>query len=87
MTPAKEAIRLMTDEAEKLGADADDTQGIIRQIVTDHNLGFNAWFCVCCEIADRRARSAGFRGEAHRAYVAATKRTEEMRAGRESQDS
>jgi hypothetical protein len=79
MTLVKEAIRLMADAAEKLGADADDTKGIIRRIVTAHDLGFNAWFCVCCEIANREARGAGFRGEAHRAYVAATKRTEELR--------
>ncbi len=40
----QEATRVLTDEAERLGADANDDQGIVRELVTAHGLNFNAWF-------------------------------------------
>jgi len=50
----EKAIKLMADAAEKGGADANDSTGLVRAIVTAHGLSFNAWFCVCCELADRK---------------------------------
>jgi hypothetical protein len=64
---AAEATRILTDEAERLGADANDSEGIVRQLVFAHGLGFNAWFCVCCELADRKAQKQGFKNQADRA--------------------
>ncbi len=66
------AIRIMADEAEKLNADSNDENQIIRQIVLRRGLGFNAWFCVCCEIADRQARKEGFKSSIDRAAKAAS---------------
>jgi hypothetical protein len=63
----KTAIKLLTDEALKHDADANDSNGAVRQLVTAHGLGFNAWFCVCCEIADRKAQSQGYENQGHRA--------------------
>jgi hypothetical protein len=63
----QEAIRLLTDEAERQGAEPNDDQGIVRALVTSHGLSFNAWFCVCCELADRGAQRQGFRDQGHRA--------------------
>lgn len=62
-----EATRLLADEAIRLGADANDEQGIVRELVTRHELGFNAWFVVCCEIADRKAQLEGFKNQFERA--------------------
>lgn len=66
-----EALRLLTDEAERQGAEANDEQGIVRALVVAHGLGFNAWFCVCCELADRAAKRQGYDNEVHRAFTAA----------------
>jgi hypothetical protein len=66
MTTA-EAIRLMADAAAEQGADANDSTGIVREIVVAHGLSFNAWLCVCCELADRAAQKEGYRDQAHRA--------------------
>ena len=66
-TDIKEVIRLLTDEAQKQGADANDSTGIIRALVTAHGFGFEAWFCVCCEIADRNAQKEGFKNQFERA--------------------
>lgn len=63
----KTAIKILTDEAQKQGADSNDSKGIVRDLVTANGLGFNAWFCVCCELADRKAQSQGYEGSAHRA--------------------
>ncbi len=67
----EDTIRLMTDAAEEQGADVNDTNGVIRAIVTAHGLGFNAWFCVCCELADRSAQRQGFKNQCERAYTLA----------------
>ena len=63
----KEAIRLLTDEAQKQGADANDSTGVIRALVAAHGFGFEAWFCVCCELADRNAQKEGFKDQFARA--------------------
>ncbi len=63
----QEATRVLTDEAERLGADANDDQGIVRELVTAHGLNFNAWFVVCCELADRKAQKEGHKDQADRA--------------------
>jgi hypothetical protein len=62
-----EAVRILTDEAERLGATADDNNGTVRQLVTANGLSFNAWFCVCCELADRSAQREGFKNQFDRA--------------------
>jgi hypothetical protein len=64
---ANEATQILANEAERLGAEPNDEQGIVRALVTTHGLSFNAWFCVCCELADRNARKQGFKGQADRA--------------------
>lgn len=50
---AAEATRLLADRAHVLGADAKDSNGVVRALVTAHSLGFYAWFCVCCELGSR----------------------------------
>lgn len=80
ITDSKEAIAILADEAERQGADANDTNGTVRAIVTTHGLGFNAWFCVCCELADRAARRQGFKNEVDRAFMAAKQTIEAKRA-------
>ncbi len=64
---AEEATMILADEAEKLGADANDCKGIVRQLVVAHGLGFCAWFCVCCELADRSAQHEGYKNQIDRA--------------------
>ena len=71
MDKVKAIIQTLTDKAESLGADANDSQCIVRAIVTAHGLGFYAWFCVCCELAERKAKRMGFDGEVDRAYTLA----------------
>ena len=71
MTDVKDAVRLLTDEAERLGAEANDEQHVVRSLVLAHGLGFNAWFCVCCELAERSAKQNGFASECDRAYTVA----------------
>lgn len=66
-------VTVMADEAEKSNADSNDENGVIRQIVIKHGLGFNAWFCVCCEIADRAARKEGFNNSIDKAISAVTR--------------
>ena len=61
------AIQLMADAAEEQGADANDSTGVVRAIVTAHGLEFCAWLCVCCELADRAARREGFKDQVDRA--------------------
>ena len=68
---AREAIQLLSDHAEKLGADAADSNGLVRAVVTAHELGFDAWLCVCCELADRSARRQGYADQADRAAALA----------------
>ena len=63
----QEAVTLLADEAERLNADANDTNGAVRELVLDHGLSFNAWFCVCCELADRSARREGYKDQFDRA--------------------
>ena len=64
---AQEAVTVLTDEAIRRGADANDDNGIVRGLIFEHELGFYAWFCVCCEIADRQARAEGFANQGERA--------------------
>lgn len=59
----------LADAAEARGADCNDTAGIVRELVITHNLGFYAWFCVCCELADRAACREGYKSSGHRAAV------------------
>ncbi len=66
-----EAIRIMADEAEKVGGEPNDENGVVRGIVLGHGLSFNAWFCVCCELADRSARRDGFKDSIDHAAQAA----------------
>lgn len=66
MTSA-EATQLLADQAQELGADGADSTGIVRAIVKAHGLGVCAWLCVCCELADRDARRAGYKDQAARA--------------------
>lgn len=67
----QDAITLLADAAEQEGANANDDAGIVRAIVTQHGLGFNAWFVVCCELADRSARREGFKDQFERAFIRA----------------
>ena len=64
---AQEATKILADEAERQGADANDDKGIVRRLVLAHGLSFNAWLCVCCELADRDARKQGFKNQFDRA--------------------
>ena len=59
-----EAIKVLADEAEEKGGTANDHSGTVRSIVESYGLGFNAWFCVCCELADRKAQRLGFENQA-----------------------
>jgi len=68
-------VRAMADEAEALGADCEDTKGYVSAIVRHHGAGFNAWFCVCCELADREARRDGFKDALDKAFSAKGART------------
>lgn len=61
------AIRLMADDAALNGADANDSTGYVRDLVAQNGLGFNAWLCVCCELADRSAQAEGFADQFQRA--------------------
>lgn len=72
-----EAIKVLTDEAERLNADANDTTGVVRQLVMAHGFGFEAWFCVCCELADRSAQRQGFKNQVDRAFTVAKQRLTE----------
>jgi hypothetical protein len=79
ITTAKEAIEALTGLAVEQGADANDTTGVVRQIVTAHLPGrpdaqFAAWFCVCIEIGDRAARAEGYDSAVARAWALATRR-------------
>lgn len=64
---AAEATKIMTDKAQELGADAADSKGIVRALMLANGFGFDAWFCVICELADRDAQSQGFRDQFDRA--------------------
>lgn len=82
---ANEAIRLMTDEAERQGATANDESRIVRAIVTANLPGrpdaqFNAWICICIDLADRAARRQGYQSEVDRAYTAAKAKIDARKA-------
>lgn len=66
----QEAIRIMADEAECQGATPNDDNGVVREIVFAHGFSFEAWLCVCCELADRRARMKGFKDQIDQALQA-----------------
>jgi hypothetical protein len=68
---AATATQILADEAERRGATPNDDDGTVRALVAAHGLGFCAWFCVCCELADRRARAEGYTSQAHRAAAIA----------------
>lgn len=74
MTNEQLAVQLLADYAEELGATANDEDRKVRELVSDHGLGFNAWFCVCCELADRAAKRQGYSSEVARAFSVATAR-------------
>lgn len=60
MIPTKETTKILADEAEGLGATSDDEIGVVGALVAQHGLGALAWFCVCCELADREAQREGY---------------------------
>lgn len=62
-----EAIKLLADKAQEMGATASDKDDKVRVLVLSNGLGFNAWFCVCCELADREARAQGWKDQFDRA--------------------
>lgn len=69
-----DAIRLLADEAERQGSDANDSSGIVRALVGVNLPGrvdaqFSAWFCVCCELADRAARVNGYTSAVEQAWA------------------
>ena len=57
------AIAEMADLAEFNNATANDETGVVRAVVAHYGFGFEAWFCVCCELADRAARRKGFKDQ------------------------
>lgn len=59
----KQAIRIMADAAETQGGTASDDNGVVHAIVTTHGFSFEAWLCVCCELADRGACRRGFKDQ------------------------
>ncbi len=59
----KQATAIMADEAERQNATPDDDSGVVRAIVIAQGFGFGAWFCVCCELADRKAQRLGFKDQ------------------------
>ena len=67
ITDVKEAVRRLADECEKFGGTASDDDGTVRYIVEHYGQGFGAWFCVCCELADRSAQREGFKNQGDRA--------------------
>jgi len=68
MANIAEAIKIMADKAIALGeTTGSDATGIVRAVVLANGLSFNAWFCVCCEIADRNAQAEGFKNQQDRA--------------------
>lgn len=68
MTDIKALISNLAQQAIENGADANDTTGVVRAMALSHGWGFDAWFCICCEIADVEARSLGYENAAHRAF-------------------
>ncbi len=77
---AAAATLILADEAERQGATPDDSAGIVRALVLAHGLEFCAWFCVCCELADRAARREGFDNQGHRAIMRALQNTGRLKA-------
>lgn len=71
MNKLDQIIQILTNVVVERGATANDDNGIVRALVTQHGLGFNAWFCICCELANREARSEGFADKVDRAYALA----------------
>ena len=65
----KQAIAMMVDRAEELGATADDASGLVRDLVEANGLGFNAWFCICVDLADRSAQREGYANQCARAWA------------------
>jgi hypothetical protein len=60
-------IGALADSAEMRGASASDEDGVVRRLVESYGLDFLAWFCVCCELAERSARREGFKDQGERA--------------------
>jgi hypothetical protein len=67
----KTLLKELVDRAETLGATANDEDGTVRRLVGEYGLGFNAWFCVCCDLANRAAQAEGYSSEVERAFEAA----------------
>ena len=74
-----QAVNLMAGYAQELGADANDESGIVRNIVSNHGLGFEAWLLVCCELADRKAQQNGYKDQ----YDGAGKKMQQSQAYKE----
>ena len=80
----KEIVISLTDRAQELGADPNDDQRIIRDLITRRTnlpaeVHFPVWLCVCCELADREAQAEGYDNQVHRALAKAKAITEERR--------
>lgn len=76
---ASDVIQPLADEAECQGADSSDSCGIVRALVAVNLPGstdeqFSAWFCVCCELANRSARAEGYYDSVERAWTLAHRR-------------
>ena len=65
----KQALAMMVDRAEELGATADDAGGLVRDLVEANSLGFNAWFCICVDLANRSAQREGYANQYARAWA------------------
>jgi hypothetical protein len=52
----EQAVKLLADEAERRGATADDDGFIVRELVLENGLGFNAWLSICCELDGRHGK-------------------------------
>jgi hypothetical protein len=68
------AVQEMATLAESHEATANDENGIVRAVVARYlpnrpDAQFSAWFLVCCELADREAKRAGYKNEVERAYT------------------
>jgi hypothetical protein len=74
---ARQAIEIMTEEAEKQGATPNDESGVVRAIVAANLPGrpdaqFYAWFSITCDLADRSAKREGYSSSVDRAYKIAS---------------
>ena len=64
-TDSDQVIEILTNEAENLRDSSNGENGVVRSLVARYGPGFNAWFYVRCESADRTACRKGFEDKAH----------------------